>query len=121
MPIYMSRFAYTAEASSDASDIAEGQEWFSAKEAGRFLGVHAKTIRFYQKNGTITKYKEEPSLLVHREELLKLQERGFLQRNTEEVVRQRVEISYSPKFTVFGNGGNNLTAVPVSLHTRRYM
>jgi len=47
MPFYMSRFAYTAEASSDASDIAEGQEWFSAKEAGRFLGVHAKTIRFY--------------------------------------------------------------------------
>ena len=61
MPFYMSRFAYTAEASSDASDIAEGQEWFSAKEAGRFLGVHTKTIRFYQKNGTITHYQKEPS------------------------------------------------------------
>jgi hypothetical protein len=103
---------------SDASDIAEGQEWFSAKEAGRLLGVHARTIRFYQKNGTITNYKEEPFLLVHRDELLKLQEKGFKQRNTEEIVRNRVEISYSPRFTGLGN---NLTAVPVSLHTRRYM
>jgi hypothetical protein len=61
MPFYMSRFAYTAEASSDASDIAEGQEWFSAKEAGRLLGAHARTIRFYRKNGTITHYQKEPS------------------------------------------------------------
>ncbi len=64
--------------SSGAVDIVEEQEWFSAKEAGRLLGVHARTIRFYRKNGTITKYKEEPFLLVHRDELLKLQERGFL-------------------------------------------
>src|SRR5260221_2434560 len=58
---------------SDASDIAEGQEWFSAKEAGRLLGVHRKSIRFYQKNGTFTNYKEEPFLLVHRDDLLKRQ------------------------------------------------
>ena len=104
--------------SSDALDIADGQEWFSAKEAGQLLGVHAKTIRFYQKNGTITKYKEEPFLLVHRDELLKLQRKGFLQRNTEEIVRDRVEISYSPRFI---GRGNNLTAAPVSLQTRRYI
>src|SRR5947209_18151168 len=30
--------------------IGGSKEWFSAKEAGRLLGVHAKTIRFYQKN-----------------------------------------------------------------------
>jgi hypothetical protein len=101
--------------SSDASGIEEGQEWFSAKEAGRLLGVHASTIRFYQKNGTITNYKEEPFLLVHRDELLKLQKKGFLQRNTEEIVRSRVEISYSPRFNIQGCGVNNLTAVPVSL------
>src|SRR5260370_1232701 len=83
---------------SDASDIADGQEWFSAKEAGQLLGVHAKTIRFYQKNGTITKYKDEPFLLVHRDELLKLQGKGFLQRNTEEIVLDRVESGYSPRF-----------------------
>ncbi|TMD91295.1 MAG: hypothetical protein E6I79_06355 [Chloroflexi bacterium] len=104
--------------SSDALDIAEGREWFSAKEAGRFLGVHAKTIHFYQKNGTITNYQEEPFLLVHRDELLKLRERGFMQRNTEKIVRNRVEISYAPHINV---RGNNLTAVPVSLHTRRYI
>jgi len=104
--------------SSEALDIGDGQEWFSAREAGHFLGVHAKTIRFYQKNGTITHYKEEPFLLVHRDELLKLRERGFKQRNTDEIVRDRIEISYSPRF----NGrGNNLTAVPVSLQTRRYI
>ncbi len=97
--------------SSDALDIAEGQEWFSAKEAGHFLGVHAKTIRFYQKNGTIANYKEEPFLLVHRDELLKLQERGFKQRNTEEIVRDRVEISYSPRFNI---RQENSTGVPVS-------
>jgi hypothetical protein len=40
---------------------------------------------------------EEPFLLVHRDELLNLQERGFKQRNTDEIVRSRVEISYSPE------------------------
>lgn len=105
----------------DISVLGNGQEWFSAKEAGQLLGVHAKTIHFYKKNGTITNYREEPYLLIHRDELMKLQQRGFLQRNTEEIVRDRVEISYSPKFTVFGNGGNNLTSVPVSLHTRKYI
>src|SRR5260370_987771 len=82
------------------------------------LAGHAKTIRFYQKNGTITKDKDEPFLLVHRDELLKLQRKGFLQRNTEEIVRDRVEISYSPRFI---GRGNNLTAAPVSLQTRRYI
>jgi len=105
----------------ESSTIGEGQEWFSAKEAGKLLGVHAKTIHFYKKNGTITNYKEEPYLLVHRDELLKLQQRGFLQRNTDEIVRARVDISYSPRFTVFSNGGNNLTSVPVSLQTRKYI
>jgi DNA invertase Pin-like site-specific DNA recombinase len=98
--------------------IADGQEWFSAKEAGKLLGVHPKTIRFYQKNGTITNFKEEPYLFIHRDEVMKLQQRGFLQRNTEEIVRGRVEISYSPRF----NGrGINLTADPLSLHTRKYV
>src|SRR5262249_23924352 len=104
--------------SSDVTDICDGQEWFSAKEAGHFLGVHAKTIRFYQKNGTITNYKAEPFLLVHRDELLKLRTKGFLQRNTEEIVRSRVEISYSPRFHIRGDDG---TGVPVSLQTRKYM
>jgi hypothetical protein len=108
--------------SSDALDIAEGQEWFSAKAAARSLGVNAKTIHFYRRNGTIINYKYEPFLLVHRDELLKLRKKGFLQRNTEEIVHSRVEISYSPQFTVRGDrGGNNLTAVPVSLQTRRYI
>ncbi len=104
---------------SDALGIGEGQEWFSAKEAGHFLGVHAKTIRFYQKHGTITKYKEEPFLLDHRDELLRLQEKGFKQRNTDEIVRGRIEISYSPRFNV--RPENNPTGVRVSLLTRRYM
>src|SRR6266699_4469308 len=104
--------------SSDADDIRSGQEWFSAKEAARVLGVHPKTIHFYRNNGTITNYKYEPFLLVHRDELLKLRNKGFLQRNTEEIVRGRVDISYSPQFNV---RGNNLTSVPVSLHTRKYM
>jgi hypothetical protein len=108
--------------SSDASGIAEEQEWFSARDAFRLLGVHSKTIHFYRRNGTISNYKHEPFLLVHRDELLKLQKKGFLQRNTDEIVRSQVEISYSPQFTVRGDrGGNNLTAVPVSLQTRRYM
>ncbi len=104
---------------SDALDIGDGQEWFSAKEAGHFLGVRAKTIRFYQKNGTITQYKEEPFLLVHRDELLKLQEKGFKQRNTDEIVRGRIDISYSPRFNV--RPENNPTGVRVSLQTRRYI
>jgi len=104
--------------SSAASDIGDGQEWFSAKEAGHFLGVHAKTIRFYQKHGTITNYKEEPFLLVHRDELLRLRERGFKQRNTDEIVSGRVEISYSPRLHIRGENG---TGVPVSLQTRRYI
>lgn len=81
---------------SDVDNISSGQEWFSAKEAARLLGVNAKTIHFYRKNGTITNYKYEPFLLVYRDELLKLRNKGFLQRNTEEIVRARVEISYSP-------------------------
>lgn len=65
--------------------------------------------------------KEEPYLLVHHDEVAKLQQRGFLQRNTQEVVRARVDISYSPRFAIRGVGGNNLTRVPVSLHTLRYI
>jgi hypothetical protein len=49
---------------------------------------------------------------------LELQKKGFLQRNTEGIVRSRVEISYSPRFI---GRGNNLTAAPVSLQTRRYI
>ncbi len=108
----------TYSLSSDAGDIGEGQEWFSAKEAGRLLGVHAKTIHRYQQNGIITNYKVEPFLMVHRDELLKLQERGFKQRNTDEIVRNRVEISYSPRIT---SKGENPTGVWVSLQTRRYI
>ncbi len=104
--------------SADELFIAEGQEWFTPKEAAIILGVSTKTIYTYKRNGTIERYLEEPVLLVHRDELLKLRQRGFVQRNTEEVIRQRVEISYSPTFNV---RGNNLTSVPVSLHTRKYM
>src|SRR5947209_14168910 len=107
--------------SSNASDIREGQEWFSAIEAARLLGVSTKTIHFYRRNGTIAAYKYEPFLLVHGDELLKLQRKGFLQRNTEEIVRERVEISYSPQFNIPVDRGNNLTAVPVSLQTRKYI
>jgi len=86
--------------SSEALGINEGQEWFSAKDAARLLGVNAKTIHFYRRNGTITNYKYEPFLLVHRNELLRLQIKGFLQRNTKEIVRSRVAISYSPRFNI---------------------
>lgn len=92
--------------------VGEGQEWFSAREAAAVLGVTSKTIHRYPHEGTITHYKEEPHLLVHRDELLKLQERGFVQRNTEEIVRSRIEISYAPQF-VFE--GNSRTSVPASL------
>ncbi len=98
----------------------EGQEWFTAKEAGRFLGVHAKTIHFYKRNGTIVNYREEPHLLVHRDELLKLQEKGFLQRNTAEIVKKRIEITYSLRLNVAPNR-EIPTGVQVSLHTRRYV
>jgi len=98
------------------------QEWFSAKEAAHFLGVHAKTVHFYKKNGTITHYKEEPFLLVHRDELLKLQEHGFLQRNTEEIVRKRIEITYSLQLASPLNSKSEIpTGVSVSLHTRKYI
>jgi len=109
--------------SSDASDTESDQEWFSAREAARLLGVDRKTIYFYQRNGTIAKYKYEPFLLVHRDELLKLQRKGFLQRNTEEIVRDRVEISYSPRFSSMRltSKGDNPTGVWVSLQTRRYI
>ncbi len=110
--------AETYGLSSDALDIGESQEWFTAKEAAHILGVHAKTIHFYKRNGTITRYKEEPWLLIHRDEIIKLQAKGFMQRNTEEIVRGRIEISYSPTFNV---QGKNLTTVPVSLQTRRYI
>jgi site-specific DNA recombinase len=104
--------------SDDAVDIGYGgQEWFSAKAAARALGVNPKTIHFYRRNGSITKYKYEPYLQIHREEIVKLQQKGFLQRNTEEIVRKRVDITYSPHF-ILGEKG---TAVPVSLQTRRYI
>jgi site-specific DNA recombinase len=108
--------------SSDAGDISD-QEWFRAREAARLLGVDRKTIYFYQRNGTFTKYKYEPHLFVHRDELIKLQKKGFLQRNTEEIVRDRVEISYAPRFssTRFTSKGDNPTGVCVSLQTRRYI
>jgi hypothetical protein len=50
--------------------------------------------------------------------LFRQHQKGFLQRNTEGIVRSRVEISYSPRFI---GRGNNLTAAPVSLQTRRYI
>ena len=84
----------------DTLDIDDGQEWFSTKEAGHCLGVTAKTVRLYQKNGIITKYKEGGCLLVHRDDVLMLRERGFRQFNTEEIVRGRIEISYSPRFAI---------------------
>ncbi len=92
--------------------IGEGQEWFSAGEAAAVLGIASKTIHRYRNTGIIANYKEAPHLLVHRDELLKLQERGFVQRNTREIVRSRIDISYSPQFVV---EGNNLTSVPASL------
>jgi site-specific DNA recombinase len=97
---------------------AEDQEWFTAKEAGRFLGVHARTIHFYKKNGTIIHYREEPHLLVHRDELLKLQEKGFLQRNMAEIVKKRIEITYSLRLNVAPNR-EIPTGVQVSLQTRK--
>jgi site-specific DNA recombinase len=102
---------------SEGAFAIESQEWFSAKEAGKILGVHPKTIHFYVKNGTITDYKTEPYLFVHREDLMKLQQKGFLQRNTQEIVRGRIEITYSPQFSL----GEKGTTVPVSLHTRKYI
>jgi site-specific DNA recombinase len=107
--------------SSDALDIGNGgQEWFSAKAAASALGVNPKTIHFYRRNGTIARYKYEPYLQIHRDEIVKLQQKGFLQRNTEEIVRARVEISYSPRFG-FAHLGENGTAVADSFTTRRYI
>jgi site-specific DNA recombinase len=107
--------------SSNALDIGNGgQEWFSAKAAAQALGVNPKTIHYYRRNGTITRYKYEPYLQIHRGEIVKLQQKGFLQRNTEEIVRARVEISYSPRFG-FAHLGENGTAVAASFTTRRYM
>ncbi len=111
----------TYESTGEGLALVEGQEWFSAKEAARLLGIHSKTIHRYRQDGIITNYKEEPFLMVHRDELIRLQKRGFIQRNTEEVVRERVEISYSPRFNVIDDMGNSLIAVPVSLHTLRYI
>ncbi len=86
--------------SSAASGTDDTQEWFTTKEAGHCLGVHAVTILRYLKNGIITQYKEGPDLLVHRDDVLRLQVRGFRQFNTAEMVRGRIEISYSPRFTL---------------------
>jgi len=86
--------------SSAASGTDDTQEWFTTKEAGLCLGVHAVTILRYLKNGIITQYKEGPDLLVHRDDVLRLQVRGFRQFNTAEMVRGRIEISYSPRFTL---------------------
>src|SRR6266849_9635970 len=63
--------------SDDAVDIGHGgQEWFSAKAAARALGVNPKTIHFYRRNGTIITYKYEPYLQIHRDEIMKLQQKG---------------------------------------------
>ncbi len=98
----------------------EGKEWFTAKEAGRFLGVHPKTIRFYRKNGTITNYREVPHLLIHKDDIMKLGAKGFLQRNTAEIVRERIEVTYSPRLNIQPLR-ENPTGVRVSLQTRRYI
>lgn len=102
----------------NAPQWAEGQEWFTAKEAGRLLGVHSKTIYFYKRNGTIKNCQEEPILLIHKDEILKLQAKGFLQRNTEEIVKNRIEITYSPRLNVVPKR-EIPTGVQVSLQTRK--
>ena len=99
--------------SDDAVDIGHGgQEWFSAKAAARALGVNPKTIHFYRRNGTITNFKYEPFLQIHREEIVKLQQKGFLQRNTEEIVRRRAEISFSPHFLPVREKNQQVYAYP---------
>ncbi len=85
---------------SDVQSFPESKEWYTAKEAGKALGVHAKTIQRYFQNGIITRAQVNPHLLIHREEILKLHERGFRQRNTEEIVRQRIQITYSPRLNL---------------------
>ncbi len=106
--------------SANAVTLADRQEWFTAREAAHVLRVERKTIYFYWRNGTITNYREDPHLRIHREEVVKLQERGFLQRNTEDIVRNRIRITYSPKL-----GSATLremsTADQVSLQTRKYV
>jgi len=99
--------------SDDAVDIGHGgQEWFSAKASARALGVNPKTIHFYRRSGTITQYKYEPFLQIHREEIVKLQQKGFLQRNTEEIVRRRTEISFSPRFLPIREKNQQVYAYP---------
>jgi Recombinase zinc beta ribbon domain/Recombinase len=99
--------------SDDAVDIGHGgQEWFSAKAAARALGVNPKTIHFYRRNGTIAAYKYEPFLQIHREEIVKLQQKGFLQRNTEEIVRRRAEISFSPRLLPVREKNQQVYAYP---------
>ncbi len=50
------------------------------------------------------------------------QEKGFLQRNTEEIVRKRIEITYSLQLASPLNARSDIpTGVRVSLHTRRYI
>lgn len=109
--------------SEQAQGEPDSQEWFTAREAAKALGVSTKTIYLYARNGKITADQQESSQMqIHRDELLRLQEEGFRQRNTPEIVRQRIEITYSPHF---GNLGItslptlNPTGVSVSLHTRR--
>ena len=70
-------------------------------DAGQLLGVHAKTIHFYKKNGTITNYKEEPYLLIHRDEPGNAPVTGFFAAQYGGDCWARVEISYSPKFTSY--------------------
>lgn len=69
-------------------------------------------------NGTIKNCQEEPMLLIHRDEILKLQAKGFLQRNTEEIVKNRIEITYSPRLNVVPMR-EIPTGVQVSLQTRK--
>lgn len=61
-----------------------------------------------------------PALLIHQEEVLKLQQKGFLQRNTEGMVRSRIRITYSPKLGI-ATLRETSTADQVSLQTRKYV
>ncbi len=104
--------------STQAQGEADGQEWFTAREAANALGVSAKTIRLYARSGKITICQESSQIRIHRDELLHLQEEGFRQRNTPEIVRERIEVTYSP---ILGLSPKvlNPTGVSVSFHTRR--
>jgi len=118
--VVVREYAETYGLPEDAAGIGEDEAWFTAKEAARILGVSPKTIHFYRRNGTITNYKEEPHLLIHTTEVLKLQQKGFLQRNTADIVRQRIEVTYSPRFNLVSEM-DMPTGVSVSLQTRRYV